>query len=113
MNTSELKSGRVAFEHGQDFTSSLARVCRDNGVWQGHIRCSLTTSPWPASTAFRRSRDQQGLEAGLIGHLIPLVPMFGVWVIGLALFRLSDFVIGLVFTQHSATGLRKKSWTSC
>ena len=25
----------------------------------------------------------------------------------------SSAIIGLVFTQHSATGLRKKSWTSC
>jgi len=40
MRTSELKSGRtfaVTFEHGEDFMSSLARFCHDNGVRQGYI----------------------------------------------------------------------------
>ena len=40
MKTSELKPGRtfaVAFEHGEDFMSSLARFCHDNGVRQGYI----------------------------------------------------------------------------
>jgi predicted DNA-binding protein with PD1-like motif len=40
MRTSELKSGRtfaVTFDHGDDFMSSLARFCRDNGVRQGYI----------------------------------------------------------------------------
>ena len=44
-------------------------------------------------TAFRISRDQQGLDAGLVGRLIPLMPMFGVWVIGLALFGLSAIIV--------------------
>jgi hypothetical protein len=40
MRTSELKSGRkfaVTFDHGEDFMSSLARFCRDNGGRQGYI----------------------------------------------------------------------------
>ena len=40
MRTSEPKSGRtfaVAFDHGNDFSSSLARFCHDNGVRQGYI----------------------------------------------------------------------------
>lgn len=40
MKTSELKPGRtfaVVFEHGDDFMSSLAGFCRDNGVRQGYI----------------------------------------------------------------------------
>ena len=40
MRTSELKIGRtfgVAFEHGDDFMTSLATFCRDNGIRQGYI----------------------------------------------------------------------------
>jgi predicted DNA-binding protein with PD1-like motif len=40
MKTSELKPGRTfaaVFEHGDDFMSSLAGFCRDNGVRQGYI----------------------------------------------------------------------------
>jgi len=40
MKTSELKPGRtfaVAFEHGDDFMSSLAAFCHSNGVRQGYI----------------------------------------------------------------------------
>lgn len=40
MRTSELKAGRtfgVTFEHGDDFMTSLAQFCRDNGVRQGYI----------------------------------------------------------------------------
>ena len=40
MRTSELKPGRtfaVVFEHGDDFMSSLAAFCRDNGIRQGYI----------------------------------------------------------------------------
>ena len=40
MQASEVKSGRsfaIAFEHGEDFMSSLARFCHDNGVRQGYI----------------------------------------------------------------------------
>ena len=44
-------------------------------------------------TAFREGRDQEGLDAGFIGRLIPLRPMFGVWVVGLALFGLGDLVV--------------------
>jgi predicted DNA-binding protein with PD1-like motif len=40
MKISELKTGRtfaVAFEHGDDFMTSLTRFCHDNGVRQGYI----------------------------------------------------------------------------
>lgn len=40
MKASELKAGRtfgVTFDHGDDFMSSLASFCRDNGVRQGYI----------------------------------------------------------------------------
>jgi predicted DNA-binding protein with PD1-like motif len=40
MRASELKTGRtfaVAFDHGDDFMTSLARFCRDNSVRQGYI----------------------------------------------------------------------------
>ena len=40
MKASEVKPGRsfaIAFEHGEDFMSSLARFCRDNEVRQGYI----------------------------------------------------------------------------
>ena len=40
MKASELKVGRtfgVTFDHGDDFMSSLASFCRDNGVRQGYI----------------------------------------------------------------------------
>ena len=40
MRASELKTGRtfgVAFDHGDDFMTSLAAFCRDNGVRQGYI----------------------------------------------------------------------------
>jgi predicted DNA-binding protein with PD1-like motif len=40
MRASELKTGRtfvVAFDHGDDFMTSLARFCQDNGVRQGYI----------------------------------------------------------------------------
>ena len=44
-------------------------------------------------TAFRKSRDKQELEAGWISHLLPRTPMFGIWVVGLALFGLADLVV--------------------
>jgi predicted DNA-binding protein with PD1-like motif len=40
MKATELKAGRtfaVAFEHGDDFMSSLAKFCHDNRVRQGYI----------------------------------------------------------------------------
>lgn len=40
MRASELKPGRtfaVAFDHGDDFMTSLARFCADNGIHQGYI----------------------------------------------------------------------------
>jgi predicted DNA-binding protein with PD1-like motif len=40
MRASELKPGRtfaVAFDHGDDFMTALARFCTDNGVQQGYI----------------------------------------------------------------------------
>jgi predicted DNA-binding protein with PD1-like motif len=40
MRASELKTGRtfaVAFDHGDDFMTTLARFCRDHGVQQGYI----------------------------------------------------------------------------
>jgi predicted DNA-binding protein with PD1-like motif len=40
MRTSELKTGRtfaVAFDHGDDFMTSLATFCQDNEVHQGYI----------------------------------------------------------------------------
>jgi predicted DNA-binding protein with PD1-like motif len=40
MRASELKTGRtfaVAFDHCDDFMTSLARFCRDNSVRQGYI----------------------------------------------------------------------------
>lgn len=43
---------------------------------------------------FRKSREQlQDISAGPIGRAIPLVRMFPVWVVGLGLFGLSDFVV--------------------
>jgi predicted DNA-binding protein with PD1-like motif len=40
MRASELKTGRtfaVAFDHGDDFMTSLATFCQDNEVRQGYI----------------------------------------------------------------------------
>jgi predicted DNA-binding protein with PD1-like motif len=40
MRASEMKVGRtfaVTFDHGDDFMTSLAKFCRDNGVQQGYI----------------------------------------------------------------------------
>jgi predicted DNA-binding protein with PD1-like motif len=40
MRASELKPGRtfaVAFDHGDDFMTALARFCADNGIQQGYI----------------------------------------------------------------------------
>ena len=44
-------------------------------------------------TAFRATRDMEGLDAGRIGNLVPLRPMFGYWVLGLALFGLAAIVV--------------------
>jgi hypothetical protein len=44
-------------------------------------------------TAFRANRDMEGLDAGRIGDLVPLRPMFGYWVMGLALFGLAAIAV--------------------
>ncbi len=63
--------------------------------WLARIECDeLNLGNLGAhGTTFRRNRDQQKLEAGLIGRLLPRKPMFGVWVTGLALFGVSDIVV--------------------
>jgi hypothetical protein len=42
---------------------------------------------------FQKRRDQHKLNAGPIGNLIPLVHMFSVWVVGLALFGVGDIIV--------------------
>jgi len=42
---------------------------------------------------FRASRDQQRLNAGVIGDMIPLMHMFSVWVVGLSLFGVGDIIV--------------------
>lgn len=54
----------------------------------------LGAGAWGAhGTAFRAKRDIEGLDAGWIGNLIPLRRMFGVWVVGLAMFGLAAIVV--------------------
>ena len=43
--------------------------------------------------AFRDTRDGEGLDAGRIGNLVPLRPMFGYWVTGLGLFGLAAIIV--------------------
>ncbi len=60
MRTSELKSSRtfaVAFDHGDDFMSSPARFCHDNGVRQGYIPMFLAGF---AEAAIVRTREKPG-----------------------------------------------------
>jgi hypothetical protein len=57
----------------------------------------LKAGKWGAhGTVFRDARKFEGLDAGWVGRMIPLRPMFGVWVAGLALFGLA--AIGVVIT---------------
>ncbi len=49
----------------------------DAGRWGAH------------GQAFRDARQFEGLAAGWVGRLIPLRPMFVVWVVGLGLFGLA------------------------
>ncbi len=53
--------------------------------WQSHVK------HWQAR------RDQQGLNAGWLGSLVPLLPGFMTWVIGLALFGVAGLAV-LVLT---------------
>ena len=50
----------------------------------------LDAGEWGAhGLAFRNAREFEGLEAGWVGRLLPLRPMFAVWVVGLGLFGLA------------------------
>ena len=82
-------------------TLSLVITCLSVTLMARHRQAELADSHWLEDydqqnfahlvnpvhgVAFRRRRDATSIDAGWIGHAIPMLPGFKTWVVGLAIF---------------------------